>query len=177
MTRDCLPIWIRQGNNNILYCAITLFFLLFFPVFFYRSSSALHRRSSTEILSRLLGHFSVEGVPQCPFFVSGSSRIRTHVLIITKRTPKPLLNLDPPRLNINRIKHFPVKKQAHADIGSDIIRDFILKLESGAFIYKQTSTTCIVHYAIFTPSYASYATILCFASYMHVLHMPCLPMV
>ena len=31
--------------------------------------------------------FSAEGVPQCPFFVSCSSRIRTQVLIITKRMP------------------------------------------------------------------------------------------
>ena len=56
-----------------------------FFVFFYRSCSALHRRSSTEIL---LDHSATfcRGVPQCLFFVSGHSRIRTHFLGITMRT-------------------------------------------------------------------------------------------
>ena len=33
-----------------------------------------------------IGAPSVQGSAQCPFFVSGSSRIRTHVLVITMRT-------------------------------------------------------------------------------------------
>ena len=57
----------------------------FFSFFSYRSSLALHRRSSTEIL---LDHWATfcRGVPQCLFFVSGHSRIRTHVLGITMRS-------------------------------------------------------------------------------------------
>ena len=55
------------------------FFCLFFS---YRSSSALHCRSSAETL----GSHSVQGVPQCLFFVSGSGGIRNHVLVHSMRT-------------------------------------------------------------------------------------------
>ena len=57
----------------------------FFFFLFHRSNSALHRQSSIEIL---LDHWATfcRGASQCLFFVSGSSRIRTHVLVITMRT-------------------------------------------------------------------------------------------
>ena len=62
----------RSGRRDVyLYYIIFFIFLFCFRFFFYRSSSALNHRSSTEILSRLLGHFSVEGVPHVRFFVSG----------------------------------------------------------------------------------------------------------
>ena len=60
--------------------------MYFFPPrFFHRSNSALHRRSSIEILLDYWATFC-RGASQCPFFVSGRSRIRTHVLMITMRT-------------------------------------------------------------------------------------------
>ena len=57
-------------------------FLFFFP---HRSNSALHRRSSIKILLDQWATFC-RRASQCLFFVSGSSRIRTHVLVITMRT-------------------------------------------------------------------------------------------
>ena len=65
---------------------------------FYRSSSALHCRSSTEILSRPLGYLlwgGGGGIPQCRIFVSGSSRIRTHVLDIAMQTCYRCASLTP----------------------------------------------------------------------------------
>ena len=61
------------------------FLCVFWGFFFYRSSSALHRRTSPEILSRPLGHLLWRGSPNV-CFLFGSSRIRTHVLVITKQT-------------------------------------------------------------------------------------------
>ena len=60
-------------------------FFGFFCCFFHRSNSALHPRSSIEIL---LDHWATfcRGASQCPFFVSGSNRIRTHALVVTMRT-------------------------------------------------------------------------------------------
>ena len=58
----------------------------FFFQFFYRSSSAL-----ISLVLHLdpvgpLGHLLCRGPSQCPFFVSGSSEIRTQVLLIRMRT-------------------------------------------------------------------------------------------
>ena len=44
-----------------------------------------------------LGPPSVQGVPQCLIFVSGSSSIRTHVLVITMRTYYRCATLTPKR--------------------------------------------------------------------------------
>ena len=59
----------------------------FFCVFFYRSSSAFTSPVFHLDPARLLGHLLCRGLPKVCIFVSGSSRIQTHVLIITKRTP------------------------------------------------------------------------------------------
>ena len=75
------PCCAESGNNKN---GLVSFFS---PFFFYRSSSALHRRSSTEIRPHNWGTFCAGVCPMCVFSVSGSSRIRTHVLVIRRRTP------------------------------------------------------------------------------------------
>ena len=55
-----------------------------FCFFSYRSSSALHHWSSTEILADYWGTFCAGVCPMSVFFVSGNRRIRTHVLVLTK---------------------------------------------------------------------------------------------
>ena len=71
---------VKVGGKLVVFFFVFLFF-------FYRSSLALHRRSSTEILPDYWATFLWRGPPMSVFFVSGSSRIRTHVLVIRRRTP------------------------------------------------------------------------------------------
>ena len=60
--------------------AVSLLGLVFFFFFFFLGGGSGLDPVQT------LGPPSVQGVPQCLIFVSGSSRIRTHVLVITMRT-------------------------------------------------------------------------------------------
>ena len=78
------------SQSNIIGSTVVPLYI-FFPFFFlHRSNSALHRPSSIEIL---LDHWAsfCRGASQCPFFVSGSSRIRTHVLVLPLRQFDPLI--------------------------------------------------------------------------------------
>ena len=80
--------------------AIVVFLCFFGGVrFFYRSSSALHRRSSTEILSRPLGHLLCRGVPQCLIFsflaVAGFEPMRTCYRCATLTPQKPCMKWVP----------------------------------------------------------------------------------
>ena len=83
---------IKTMHNTHLY---TSFFR-----FFHRSYSALHRRYSIEIL---LDHWATfcRGASQCLFFVSGSSRIRTHILVITMRMCYRYATLTPIIYHVN----------------------------------------------------------------------------
>ena len=82
-------------------CVTMLILLYFFVRFFSRFSSALHRWSSTEILSRPLG-FLLEGGPQCLIFVSGSGGIRTHVPMITMQMLYHYVTLTPKVTGLSR---------------------------------------------------------------------------
>ena len=81
---------VNRGEQN--------FFLIFpfFPrFFFYRSSSALTSLVFHSDPVGPRGHLLCRGPSQCPFFVSGYSRIRTHVLDIAMRTSNRCSTLTP----------------------------------------------------------------------------------
>ena len=115
-------------------------FFFVFVLIFYRSSSALHRRSST---AALLGHLLCRGLPIVRFFVSGSSRIRTQVLVITMRMCYRCATLTPKELRVG----FAV------EIAWNIINSILMSTAYGIvtwfFILEYVCTyVCCIEYSV-----------------------------
>ena len=81
-------VLLLPNNNEILMTFSDLYLYFFFFIFFLSTGLVRLYIAGLPLRScQTIGAPPVQGSPNVRFFVSGSSRIRTHVLIITKRMP------------------------------------------------------------------------------------------